>query len=101
MVNGILSEEDLKKAEEGLPAFKQTLRDFGAKIEGTLTWGAGIGAFIGPINDILAKREIEVTEENVYLLATALATSFVGEVGKDIYSMTMKKIKEKEKTYLW
>jgi len=96
MVNGILSEEDLKKAEKGLPAFKQTLRDFGAKIEGTLTWGAGIGAFIGPINDILAEREIEVTEENVYLLATALATSFVGEVGKDIYSMTMRKIKEND-----
>ena len=93
MVNGILSEEDLKKAEEGLPAFKQTLRDFGAKIEGTLTWGAGIGAFIGPINDILAKREIEVTEENAILLATAIATSFAGEVGRDIYSMTMRKIK--------
>ena len=92
MFDGILSEEMLEEAKKNVPVFKQTLKDFGSKIYGTLTWGAGIGAFIGPIQDILGDRAVQIGKENVYLLATAIAASLVSEVGKDIYKLTKDKI---------
>tara|TARA_R110002012_G_scaffold203358_2_gene372727 strand:- start:351 stop:1418 length:1068 start_codon:yes stop_codon:yes gene_type:complete len=96
MVNDILTEDMLEEAKKNASAVKQTLKDVVGKTHGTLTWGAGIGAFIGPVKDVLGDQAIEIGTENVTLLATALAASFIGEVGKDIYSMTMRKIKKND-----
>ena len=93
MFDNVLSEASLEEAKKNVGAVKQTLKDVVAKTHGTLTWGAGIGAFIGPIKDALADRAVDITHESVVLLATAIAASFIGEVGKDIYSLTVEKIK--------
>ena len=57
-----------QKPQDGF--LKDLLANIGVHIEGTLTWGAGIGAFIGPVKDVLGDQAIEIGTENVTLLAT-------------------------------
>ena len=95
MINDILTEDMLEEAKKNVSAVKQTLKDVAGKTHGTLTWGAGIGAFIGPVKDVLGDRAVEIGADNVTLLATAVASSLAGEIVKDIYTATKEKIKAK------
>jgi len=95
MFENVLSEASLERAKQEAGAVKQTLKDVVGKTHGTLTWGAGIGAFIGPVKDILGDRAVEIGADNVTLLATAVASSLAGEIVKDIYTATKEKIKAK------
>ena len=54
---------------------KDTLDNLGMHLYSTLTWGAAIGAFIGPAKATLANQAAQVTPENYVLLATALAAA--------------------------
>ena len=54
---------------------KNTLDNLGMHLYSTLTWGAAIGAFIGPAKATLANQATQVTPENYVLLATALAAA--------------------------
>ena len=54
---------------------KDTLDNLGMHLYSTLTWGAAIGAFIGPAKAVLANQPAQVTPENYVLLATALAAA--------------------------
>jgi len=54
---------------------KDTLDSLGMHTYNTLTWGAAIGAFIGPARAVLANQSVEITPENYVLLATALAAA--------------------------
>ena len=54
---------------------KDTLDSLGMHTYNTLTWGAAIGAFIGPARAVLANQPVEATPENYVLLATALAAA--------------------------
>ena len=61
----------LTEAKERDSLVQQWLGRMGINLHGTLTWGAAIGAFIGPVKAVLAGNPVMFTEQNIVLLATA------------------------------
>ena len=75
---------------------KNTLDSLGMHLYSTLTWGAAIGAFIGPAKATLANQATQVTPENYVLLATALAAAtFHKMVSKEHQQEINDKLKER------
>jgi len=66
----ILEQQDTKDS-----FLKELLDSVGVHIEGTLTWGAGITAFYGPVKDLLLNQDPKFTEVEiamVFIAAVAL-----------------------------
>ena len=58
-----------QKPQDGF--LKELLSTIGVHIEGTLTWGAGITAFYGPVKDLLLNQDPRFTEVEIAMVFIA------------------------------
>lgn len=73
---------------------KLSISEFNDNLGFLMTWGAGIGGFVKPVNDFLEGRHPELTERNITLILLAVVgTTFLQK--KEFVSDVISKIKEK------
>ena len=58
-----------------------------------MTWGAGIGGFVGPLNDFLSDRHPELSDVEISLILIGVITSYYVD-NKELVNKIVKRIKE-------
>jgi len=73
---------------------KLSISEFNNNLGFLMTWGAGIGGFVKPVNDFLEGRYPELTERNITLILLAvIGTIFLQK--KEMVGEVINKVKEK------
>lgn len=73
---------------------KYSIEEFSNNLGFLMTWGAGIGGFVKPVNDFLEGRYPELTERNITLILLAvIGTIFLQK--KEMVGEVINKVKEK------
>lgn len=73
---------------------KKTSSQIGVNLQFLLTWGAGIGGFMGPLNDYIRGVNPELTDMDISLILTGVITSYYFD-NKELVNKIQDKIKEK------
>ena len=93
-----LNDEVNDNVTENVSLFKKIAEfssdEFSNNLGFLITWGAGIGGFMGPVNSFLAGKYPNLSESDIYLiLLGVLGTIFMN--GKDFIFDVIDRIKEK------
>lgn len=72
---------------------KKTSSQMGINLEFLMTWGAGIGGFVGPLNDFLSDRHPELSDVEISLILIGVITSYYVD-NKELVNKIVKRIKE-------
>lgn len=73
---------------------KDTLKTTGLDFSFLLTWGAGIGGFMGPVEDFISGKFPSFSSTDISLIMVALISTYFTE-NKDQVSKLVQKLKEK------
>ena len=74
---------------------KELLGTVGVHIEGTLTWGAGITAFYGPVKELLLNQDPKFTEVEIAMVSIAAIALVIKDNSPEI-SKLVNMIKDKK-----
>ncbi len=91
---GLLTESSQKNNN----VIKKTLIDIGDIIDGTFSFGTGIGAFLTPVTDILNSEYPHMTEENMIMLYIT-AIWIITNRHRDKVKVLLQKIKERNLSF--
>ncbi len=91
---GLLTESSQKNNN----VIKKTLLDIGDIIDGTFSFGTGIGAFLTPVTDILNAEYPHMTEENMIMLYIT-AIWIITNRHRDKVKILLQKIKERNLSF--
>tara|TARA_R100000664_G_C2759332_1_gene148972 strand:+ start:1087 stop:3186 length:2100 start_codon:yes stop_codon:yes gene_type:complete len=91
---GLLTESSQKNNN----VIKKTLLDIGDIIDGTFSFGTGIGAFLTPVTDILNSEYPHMTEENMIMLYIT-AIWIITNRHRDKVKVLLEKIKERNLSF--
>ena len=90
---GLLTESTTKNEN----IIKKTLVDVGGIVDGTFTFGTGIGAFLTPVTDLLTGQYPHMTEDNMIMLYIT-AIWIVSNRNADKVKLLLNKIRERKLT---
>ena len=81
-----------QKPQDGF--LKDLLANIGVHIEGTLTWGAGITAFYGPVKDLLLNQDPKFSEVEIAMVFIAAIALVIKDNSPEIKKL-LGMVKEK------